>query len=358
MEFAIFGIVVAGSIIYAANLHEINQMNGRLLNALLLLVSTLGIVMGGSIAVIAFTDTMAATATLPAEQAETMAKLSQIDLTTAFVFLLVSLIVGILSMVLIVSRDARLWIARVVIRGDGVNRLYNPDSAVHTTAIVLALFEIVNVVGGFILAGGIEGIAAELAENMSIEMLFSGLLTYLLIALLGVGLFIRRDVRQTLQRLALDNVTLRQLLIGAGVGFGMFWIVRGLEVAWMLLVSPELFAEQSAAAEQLFLAFSGSLLAALLLALTSSIGEEILFRGALQPIFGIFWTSLFFTLLHTQYIFTPASLLIFGVSLIFGWLRLRYNTMTAIVAHFVYNFVPFVLYWLFTQTPTIESVLR
>src|SRR5687768_626356 len=130
MEFAIFGIVVAGSIIYAANLHEINQMNGRLLNALLLMVSTLGIVMGVSIAVIAFTDTMAGTSALPAEQAETMAQLSQIDLATAFVFLLVSLIVGILSIVIIVARDARLWIARVVIRGDGVNRLYNPDSAV------------------------------------------------------------------------------------------------------------------------------------------------------------------------------------------------------------------------------------
>jgi membrane protease YdiL (CAAX protease family) len=358
MEFAIFGIVVAGSIIYAANLYQINQMNVRLLNALLLMVATLGIVMGGSIALIAVTDTMAGTAALPAEQAETVAQVSQIDIPTAFVFLLVSLIVGILSMVIIISRDARLWIARVIIRGDGVNRRYHPDAVVHTTAIVLALFEIVNVVGGFILAGGIEGIAAELAENISIEMLFSGLLTYLLLALLGVGLFIRRDLPQTLQRLALDSVTLRQLVIGAGVGFGMFWIVSGLEVAWMLVVSPELFAEQSAAAEQLFLAFSGSLLAAFLLALTSSIGEEILFRGALQPIFGIFWTSLFFTLLHTQYIFTPASLLIFGVSLIFGWQRLRYNTMTAIVAHFVYNFVPFVLYWLFTQTPTVESVLR
>jgi membrane protease YdiL (CAAX protease family) len=358
MEFAIFGIVVAGSIIYAANLHQINQMNGWLLNAFLLMVSTLGSVMGGSIALIAVTDSMAATATLPVEQTETLAQLSQIDLPTAFVFLLVSLIVGILSMVLIVSRDARLWIARVVIRTDGANRLYNPDSAVHTTAIVLALFEIVNVVGGFILAGGIEGLATELAETMSIEVLFSGLLTYMLVALLGIGLFIRRDVRQTLQRLALDTINLRQMLIGAIIGFIAYCVISALQIAWSMLISPELFAEQSAAAEQLFLVFSGSLLAALLLSLTSAIGEEILFRGALQPIFGIFWTSIFFALLHTQYTFTPASLLIFGVSLIFGWLRLRYNTTTAIVAHFVYNFVPFVLYWLFTQMPTVESVLR
>jgi uncharacterized protein len=325
-----------------------------LLNGLLLMVSILGMVLGGYVALIALVE---ATAVSP-EQAEAIAQLPPIGLSAAFMLVMLSSLLGIISIIIIVSHDARLWIAQSVIRSDGVNRLYNPDSPVHTTAIVLALFETVNAVATFILAGGIEGLAAELAETMTVETLLSSLLTYVLVALLGVGLFIRRDGQQTLQRLALKTVTLRQLFIGSMIGFSVFWIVRGLEVAWMLVVSPEQFAEQSAAAEQLFLIFSNSLFAAFMLALTSSIGEEILFRGALQPVFGMFWTSIFFTLLHTQHTFTPATLLIFGLSLVFGWLRQRYNTTTAIVAHFVYNFVPFVLYWLFTQAPPVESVLR
>jgi membrane protease YdiL (CAAX protease family) len=118
----------------------------------------------------------------------------------------------------------------------------------------------------------------------------------------------------------------------------------GLLVVWSLIAPPELISAQSAASEQIFLAFSGSLFTGFLLAITTAIGEEVLFRGALQPIFGMFWTSIFFALLHAQYTLTPAALIIFGVSLSFAWLRHRYDTPTAIAAHFVYNFIPFILY--------------
>jgi uncharacterized protein len=270
----------------------------------------------------------------------------KIELTTALGFMLLSVGFGISSLLIVVSHPARQWVARVVIRSDGVQRRYNPDSVVHTTALVLALFEVLYFIGSFILAGGIQGLADELAANgLPLDALLGDLLLNVLLALLGVGLFIRRDVYQTLQRLALNSVKPRQLLLGALIGFSLFWVVVGLEQVWSLLLSPELLAEQSAASEQLFLAFSGSLLAGLFLALTSSIGEEILFRGALQPIFGMVWTSIFFALLHTQYTLTPAAVTIFAVSMAFAWIRQRYDTSTAIVAHFVYNFTPFVLSW-------------
>jgi membrane protease YdiL (CAAX protease family) len=66
-------------------------------------------------------------------------------------------------------------------------------------------------------------------------------------------------------------------------------------------------------------------------------------RGALQPVFGILITSIFFTLLHTQYLFTPTMGLIFLISVGFGVIRRRYNTTTAIITHFVYNFFPLLL---------------
>jgi len=75
----------------------------------------------------------------------------------------------------------------------------------------------------------------------------------------------------------------------------------------------------------------------------AAIGEEIAFRGALQPVFGLWPTALFFALVHIQYTLTPAALIIFGVALGLGWLRRRYNTTTSIVAHFLYDFSLFAL---------------
>ncbi|MBK8021399.1 MAG: CPBP family intramembrane metalloprotease [Chloroflexi bacterium] len=75
----------------------------------------------------------------------------------------------------------------------------------------------------------------------------------------------------------------------------------------------------------------------IVLSLLVAFGEETFFRGALQPVFGNLLTSVFFLILHTQYTLTPASLLLFLVSLALGWLRNRHSTTAAFVAHFVYN---------------------
>src|SRR5690606_22175089 len=79
------------------------------------------------------------------------------------------------------------------------------------------------------------------------------------------------------------------------------------------------------------------------LAATAAIGEEIAFRGALQPIFGFWATALIFAISHVQYTLTPASLLIFFVAIALGWVRKQFNTTTAILVHFLYNFVPLLL---------------
>jgi membrane protease YdiL (CAAX protease family) len=78
-------------------------------------------------------------------------------------------------------------------------------------------------------------------------------------------------------------------------------------------------------------------LGAVILGLTSGIGEEVLFRGAIQPRFGIGLTALFWVLLHTQYEFTwvMVGLLLMGVLL--GYLRNRFGTMAAVITHAVYN---------------------
>jgi len=83
-----------------------------------------------------------------------------------------------------------------------------------------------------------------------------------------------------------------------------------------------------------------------MIALLAGVGEELLFRGALQSIFGR-WTTPVVGLVITSLLFGAAHalsklyfLLATLIGLCFGWLTLHYNDLVApIVAHTVYDFV-------------------
>lgn len=76
---------------------------------------------------------------------------------------------------------------------------------------------------------------------------------------------------------------------------------------------------------------------ALLLGLSAGIGEEVLFRGALQPRFGIGLTTALWVLLHTQYELTWVMLGLVLLGFFLGWMRNRYGTVAAIITHATYN---------------------
>ena len=138
--------------------------------------------------------------------------------------------------------------------------------------------------------------------------------------------------------------------MGIAMAIVLYGISRVSSDIWMASVSPDVLEQQAAASRQLFESFNSSLVFGLLLALLTGFSEEILFRGALQPVFGIVPTSLFFTIIHIQYTLTPATLIIFIVSLGLGWLRQHISTTSVIIAHIVYNFIPFLLFTLATNT--------
>ena len=79
-----------------------------------------------------------------------------------------------------------------------------------------------------------------------------------------------------------------------------------------------------------------------ILALASSIGEELLFRGALLPWFGVWIQAVVFALLHVgpkkRFLPWTASALVLGVG--FGWLAVWTQNLGApIAAHFTINFL-------------------
>ena len=210
-----------------------------------------------------------------------------------------------------------------------------PNSPVHTLALIFAGYLIANSAAAFA-QGGLEGIA-DAAVSASVWDVLLNQSLFLLLGLFGVGWLIRRDGRDLLARLGLVWPTFRQMAIGTGLIILMI-ILQALAGAVWLLLEPEqaeLFGEMN----NILLADFDSIAKWLLLALASGVGEEILFRGAIQPIFGLGFTSLLFAFAHVQYGLTPIFFLVFIMGIVLGLARQQYNTTVAIYIHCGYNFI-------------------
>src|SRR5690606_1273556 len=214
----------------------------------------------------------------------------QIDTSAALVVFVLAIALSFLSFRLINSVKTRQRLQGLI----GARGSYNPDSPVHTAAAILMLAIVVWTMASFVIQGGISGLAEDLAQQGFDpgDLLFEGTLR-VMIVLLGVGLAIRRDWSQTMQRLALRIPTAQDLTRGVGVGLLLilFMVVFGL--IWQQTTAPDLLEEQTAATQQPDHLFSSAAMVSQLAATTAR-GEEHSTRGALYTVFGILSTRLFF----------------------------------------------------------------
>lgn len=323
-------LVFFGIIIFIANREDAGAVPAQraVLPWLLYLVAGMTFLYGLLILqTVLFSDALASEATFP-----------PVDGGAAALSFGISTAAAMFSALIIAHVDTRRALQRVL----GAEAAYNPDSSVHTTAIVLSLAAASAIIGNFVLGGGIAGLAETLeTEGLSFGSLLFQLVIFVLVSFLGVGLFIRRDPKLALARLGLRIPIAQDITSGMLVGIGLYGVTLFFNTLWVLTATPEQVAAQTAASEQLEQALN-TLPLLLLVSVSAPVGEEILFRGALQPVFGIWATSALFTVMHTQYALTPATLSIFIVSLGLGWLRRRHSTSAAIVGHFAYNFVQLV----------------
>jgi membrane protease YdiL (CAAX protease family) len=220
---------------------------------------------------------------------------------------------------------------------------FNPESPVHLTAFVLMVMMLSLTLGQLILSGGVSGLAQTYeTQGVSLRDVVFNQVVWLMFALLGVGLFLRRTPAQAAERLGLRFPATADIVWGVGIGLAAFGLIIVFGLLSVALFSPEQLEAQNAASQQIARAF-GTLPAALVMSGLVAVGEEVLFRGALQPVFGIPVTSIFFVLLHVQYALSPATLALLIVTLMFAELRRRFSTTSAVIAHFIYNFVQLAL---------------
>lgn len=210
----------------------------------------------------------------------------------------------------------------------------DPRSAIDATALVLTI----ALVGSQLASQLVIDLLTEQASNgVALEPIDLVLqeIPFLLGAVFGVGLLIRRSPRATLVRLGLVRPTVWQLLLAVAAAGVFYAMGNGIDALGHLL-TPGVAQKVDAANERLF-GHLGDPVGIATIALSAGICEEALFRGALQPRLGLLWTAVVFAAVHTQYGLSldAAAVLVLAIGL--GLLRWAANTTTTTVCHVAYN---------------------
>ncbi len=177
----------------------------------------------------------------------------------------------------------------------------------------------------------------DVSPRVEYAQLVVNAFTFVAIAYISVGLFIRRSFREATERLGLVRPTARDVVLALGFAVIAFVVSFGssLLVEWL---QPEV-ADRIEETLRNMTADLDIFWAAAAIGICAAVGEELLFRGAMQPRFGIVFTALVFAVLHVQY--EPSLLIVglFAAGIVFGLERKYVNTTACIITHAVYNFV-------------------
>jgi membrane protease YdiL (CAAX protease family) len=209
----------------------------------------------------------------------------------------------------------------------------DPDNPVHGLALVLAVILFGSQVA---LVTFVDVLAADQQQPpLTVLDLLAQELPFLIIAVTGVGLFIRRDGKQTAVRLGVVrpawwHITLALAAAGVFLAFGQ--AVDSLSQAW----TPDIWHKVDATTRHIFGGLNTPVGIAAI-AVLPAICEEILFRGALQPRLGLVVTALLFTSIHTQYSISFDTFAVLVIALGLGLIRKYTNTTTSAACHAGYN---------------------
>ena len=209
------------------------------------------------------------------------------------------------------------------------------DNPVHTLALVLAVILFGTQVSSLLLTDVLSSLGQQ--QPQTLADLFIDELPLLIVAVAGVGIFIRRPLAETAGRLGVVRPQWWQLVVGLAAAGVFFGIVIGLDTANHFLL-PDTARRVDAVNSHLFgqLATTGWS-GVIVLAFLPGICEELLFRGALQPRLGLVTAAVLFTSIHSQYGLSLDLVAIFLIAICLGLLRKWTNTTTSMTAHITYN---------------------
>ncbi len=218
------------------------------------------------------------------------------------------------------------------------------DSLVHTTALVYAVYLIGNTLATWPIVDTLaedEAFAQQALGQLGPSDVWLQGVIFAVLAVVGVGLLVRRDWGDVIERLKIGGLSLRQLAWAGGALVVLLAVEVAISQIWRTL-DPAGF-ERVGGLTETFISPFLSPLGAVTVGLSAGIGEELLFRGALQPRFGIVLTTLLFTSAHAQYSLSPALIGLFVVGYGLGVIRNRINTTAAVLVHAGFNFLQVIM---------------
>jgi uncharacterized protein len=204
-----------------------------------------------------------------------------------------------------------------------------------------------TVVFGLLLVAQQLGSQVTQQPPLTIGELLAQDIPFLMLAFIGVGIFIRRTPRETIDRLGLLPPARGRWWLIALLAIGVFLAIAVAIESVAGAVAPEQQKKVTDVSNVLFSHFNNPA-AIIFLGLLAGVVEETLFRGAMQPRLGILVTSILFAALHTQYALSFATLEVFVLGLGLGLLRKQSgSTLPGIVTHAGYDIavglIPYVL---------------
>ena len=230
----------------------------------------------------------------------------------------------------------------------------DPDSPVHAYALVLAVILFGTQVSTILFVDVLA--VDQTLPPLSIADVLASETPFLVMALAGVGLYIRRNVAVTAERLGLVRPAWWQIALALAAAGGFFSLVQGAD--WLShTLTPGVASQVDKTTQHVFGGLNDPT-GIVAIALLPGICEEILFRGALQPRLGVVVTALLFTSIHTQYGLSFDALAVFVVAIGLGLIRKYTNTTTSSLCHVTYNLLAGVgIAGLFGPAVAVEVVL-
>ena len=211
----------------------------------------------------------------------------------------------------------------------------DPASPVHRVVAVAFVLTVLDAAALF----------SELREAGPVEIPFYpsdpfvSVTTDVALALAGIGFGLTRNFSESLARLGLRPIRRRQIVMALVVAAIFQVAVGGLEYLESLLL-PTVHALE----DRFGYEFVGlpPWIGAVLTSVAAGVGEEVLFRGALQPRLGVVLTAVLFGALHVQYQ-VPGMIVIVLVGIGLGLVKERTSTTFVIVVHVLYDVGAFLL---------------
>jgi len=209
----------------------------------------------------------------------------------------------------------------------------DPGNQVHRLAVVLTVglvaVQVVTQLTSDVLAAAAAGPSLSRLDLVAQEIPF------LLAAVIGIGIWIRRSPAAAAQRLGVAWPRPWQVLLGVAAA-GLFYAFGVGADALAQWLTPGLAQRVNAASGRIFSGL-GDPVGIATIAIAAGVCEELFFRGALQPRLGLFWPALVFASVHTQYGLSLDALAVLVLALGLGLLRRYTNTTTSALCHVAYN---------------------